>query len=600
MKKIILSLFVSGFTLLATGQVAVTGISPASIEGNYTFEIGENTQGWNPALDFSIPGTYVQDTLVLVEDGTPGTNPQGNPISQEGCEPLINGADVNGKIAVIYRNTCEFGAKALHAQNAGAVAVIILNRDPEVIGMNGGVNGTSVTIPVVMLSSIDGQLLTDEMANGPVVMFIGNKAGLHANDLALDERLLLVPQYHGVHTLLAQDGNDFSMDLGLRVYNYGSDSQTDATANATVTGPSGVVYDETITFSLDGVSGTLIDSLDIFPGEANSFPPFSLASYPVGEYTLSYTISLDGGTDDFPNDNTYSVTFVINDTYISRARLDPTTFKPIAQSQVSAADPAAPAQPYTELRYCMSFKDENASRLAAIGLHTVVSVDTTLASSLLGKQIFLEVFQWDDPVNTITGTGGYDQLGSVVNIAYSFNNEVEIEEVYFEFDDPLYLIDNQAYLFCVIDYEEKLRLGYDRSVDFNATLQHYGMLPNPLFASPNANPSPWFGGGFGPDLTPAFGIHAIDAAVASIDGLVSLEGRAYPNPTNDVVQMIIPMDGKAVISVTDLAGRTVASHDVTFLNNQANINMEKLQSGMYVINVAYENGSKSTFNVVKK
>ena len=47
---------------------------------------------------------------MFAEDGTTGLNPQGNPISQEGCNPLIN--DLTGKIAVIWRNTCEFGAKA--------------------------------------------------------------------------------------------------------------------------------------------------------------------------------------------------------------------------------------------------------------------------------------------------------------------------------------------------------------------------------------------------------------------------------------------------------------------------------------------------------
>ena len=73
-------------------------------------------------------------------------------MSAEGCNPLINGVDVTGKIAVIYRNTCEFGTKALNAQNAGAVGVIIINRDPEVIEMGGGADGGSVTIPVVMLS----------------------------------------------------------------------------------------------------------------------------------------------------------------------------------------------------------------------------------------------------------------------------------------------------------------------------------------------------------------------------------------------------------------------------------------------------------------
>jgi hypothetical protein len=601
MKKLILSLIVGVTAFVSTGQIAVTGIAPASIVGNYNFTYGDTDEGWIPALDFSIPGTYVEGELVIVEDGASGTNPQGIPVSQEGCGVLTNAAAVNGKIAVVYRNTCEFGRKAKRAQDAGAIAVIILNRDPEVIGIGAGTDGSTVTIPVVMLSSIDGAILTNEMENGPVTMFIGNKAGLHDNDLAFNDRLILTPKYNGVHSLLAQNGTDFNFDLGLRVYNYGSETQTNANANVTITAPGGAtIYDEDVAFSLDGVSGLIIDSVDIFPGEALNFPQFSQSTYPNGEYTVTYTLTNGGGVaDDFPSDNTYSIKFVINNTYISRARLNPTTFKPIAESQVSAADPAAPAAPYSELRYCMSFSDANASRLAATGLHTVVSVDTAVSESLLNSNIFVEVFQWNNPVDVINNTGGYDNLVSVASGNHDFVNDVTSEEVFFTFSQPVMFLDNQPYLFCVIDYGQKLRVGFDRSVDFNATIQHYNLLTNPLYAAPNPNPTPWFGGGFGPDLTPAFGIRAIAAESVSVDALTKLEGKAFPNPTKDVIRMNIPMDGKATVSVTDLSGRTVANHNVSFLNNQATINVADLNTGMYIINVAYDNGSKSTFNVVK-
>lgn len=602
MKRILLSFLIGSASFFSMGQIAVTGISPASVEGNYNFNLALATQGWVPALDFNTPGVYIQDTLVMVEDGTPGTNPQGNPISQEGCGPLTNASSVAGKIAVVYRNTCEFGMKALHAQNAGAIAVIIINRDPEAVGMAAGTSGSTVSIPVLMISSIDGQTLTNAMQDGPVVMFIGNKAGLHPNDLALNEDLILVPKFHGVHSLLAQDGSEFNMDLGMRVFNFGSANQTDATANAKITGPGAtVVYDQTVTFSLDGVSGNVIDSVDIFPGEALSFPQFSLATYPAGEYKLEYTLALSAGADDFASDNYYTVNFVVNNSMISRSRLDPNTLLPIASTQVAASDPPSPASPYTELHYCFTFVDPNASRLAALGLHASASIDTAVAPSLIGKSVFFEIFEWNDPFTNYTDPGfGYTQVVSQAFAEHSFENDVTQENIYFQLEEPLLLEDNQKYLVCIVNRAEPIRFGYDNAVDFNGTIQHYGMLTNPLYASPNSNPSPWFGGGFGPDLTPAFALHAVDVATASVGSLLSLEGKAYPNPSSDEVRMIISLDGKAVVSVTDLAGRTVSTHDVTFMSNQASISIADLQTGMYVINVAYENGSKSTFNVVKK
>ena len=64
---------------------------------------------------------------------------------------------------MVYRNTCEFGAKALNAQNAGAEAVVIINRDPEAIGMGAGADGLNVTIPVYMITSEDGVMIKTAM-----------------------------------------------------------------------------------------------------------------------------------------------------------------------------------------------------------------------------------------------------------------------------------------------------------------------------------------------------------------------------------------------------------------------------------------------------
>ena len=49
--------------------------------------------------------------------------------SSEGCNTLINGAELNGKIAVIKRGSCNFTTKIQNAQNAGAVGVIMVNHN---------------------------------------------------------------------------------------------------------------------------------------------------------------------------------------------------------------------------------------------------------------------------------------------------------------------------------------------------------------------------------------------------------------------------------------------------------------------------------------
>ena len=106
--------------------------------------------------------TELTEDLVLVED-------DGGVDINDACETIINGAVLDGKIAVIRRGLCEFGFKALAAQNEGAVAVIIVNNVPgDPVGMAGGVFGDQVTIPVFMLSDTDGEAIIAELMQATV------------------------------------------------------------------------------------------------------------------------------------------------------------------------------------------------------------------------------------------------------------------------------------------------------------------------------------------------------------------------------------------------------------------------------------------------
>ena len=89
MKKLLLSFAALALTFWSGAQVICAGVSPNSIQGNYQFTWADPASAWGTP-DFLIPGTYIQDTLMMVDDGLTGTNAQGNPISAEGCNPLIN------------------------------------------------------------------------------------------------------------------------------------------------------------------------------------------------------------------------------------------------------------------------------------------------------------------------------------------------------------------------------------------------------------------------------------------------------------------------------------------------------------------------------
>lgn len=123
--------------------------SPSSISGSYTYQATTNWGG-------NVANGYVYGELVLVDDGTASSN--------EGCNTLINAAALNGNIAVVKRGNCNFTDKAMNAQNAGAIAIIVINNTSGTIDMGG--NNNNVTIPAVMISQADGNALMASINNG--------------------------------------------------------------------------------------------------------------------------------------------------------------------------------------------------------------------------------------------------------------------------------------------------------------------------------------------------------------------------------------------------------------------------------------------------
>ena len=85
----------------------------------------------------------------------------------DACEGIINPTALNGNIAVLRRGTCEFGAKVLAVENAGAIAAIVVNNEPgPAIVMGPGAQGDFVSIPSLMLPQDTGEALITALSNG--------------------------------------------------------------------------------------------------------------------------------------------------------------------------------------------------------------------------------------------------------------------------------------------------------------------------------------------------------------------------------------------------------------------------------------------------
>jgi hypothetical protein len=581
MRKLLLTISAVALTFMSNAQVIVAGVSPQPIVANYTFTWADPGSGW-ATPDFLIPGTYVQDTLMLVDDGSQGTNAQGHPIAQEGCNPLIN--NLTGKIAVIYRNTCEFGVKALNAQNAGAVAVIVINRDPEVIAMGAGASGASVTIPVVMIQNSDGDAIVNQMASGAVVMFLGNKTGLYANDGGVSPKATLLPKQAIVPSYIAQNGTEFNFDLGARVFNYGNQPQASVSLNAKITNPSGAtVYDNSVT----GLSIAAGDSTDVYPGGASSLPQFSLATYPAGTYTVTYTVGL-GIADQYDADNVLTSTFTISDSLYSYAQADATTGLPAGGNYYR---PGTNNQTFSA---CSVINDANASRMSVEGIYFAATTSTASGVLLTGEEMALYLYKWEDAFADLNDANlAFTTLTEVASGFYYYPGDLQGETVYGAFTTPANLEDNQRYLACVQTVNLSLYIGHENKTDYTWNADYY-LQP----MSPNESDGTYFAVGFGSDVPSSIAMKV--GETVGINELNTVEGMAYPNPATDLVTISIEGEGVANLTVTDVAGRVAMTNQVSLTAGQAELNIANLEAGVYIFNVVLENGKTAQFNVVKK
>ncbi|MBK7701918.1 MAG: hypothetical protein IPI34_02985 [bacterium] len=157
---------------------SATNTQRVAFDGPQTIAAADALLGFAPELAVSAPagvaGTYAlaeaafgptvdeQPVSGLVVQALDGTSPPG-----DACQSVVNAAALNGNIALVDRGACAYTVKVQAAQNAGAIGVIVVNSLGGPPVPMAGV-GESITIPTVMVSLADGNLLKAQLANGVV------------------------------------------------------------------------------------------------------------------------------------------------------------------------------------------------------------------------------------------------------------------------------------------------------------------------------------------------------------------------------------------------------------------------------------------------
>ena len=122
------------------GAGSLEVLAPGDIAGAYEY-------GFAAFGPRATAATY-QGEIVLADDGAGGTT---------ACGGIAN--DVTGKIALIDRGVCGFADKALVAQNAGAIAMLLGNDRDAASGFTMGGDCPDCTIPSLLISLPDTDLI---------------------------------------------------------------------------------------------------------------------------------------------------------------------------------------------------------------------------------------------------------------------------------------------------------------------------------------------------------------------------------------------------------------------------------------------------------
>jgi hypothetical protein len=294
---------------------------PANIAGSKVYTIANNGRGsageWGRAID----STWINVTLVKTNPG-------------DACAVLSNAAAINGNWAFIWRGDCEFGAKALKAQQAGAKGVIIANHlSGGPVGMGAGAQGAQVNIPVLMISKEDGEAIDAAFAGSNTVKLSLSPWSLgHTHDLGILPsggvlwHAYAIPRYQ----VESSNGNPgaYQHHTGAFIGNFGTATETN------------VKIKNVISFTPNGGSATVLkeDSIEI-----PTFAPLDSIMYGFtddridfhatgnGRLDAVYTVTMDN-TDESEGDNELVISSYVNDSIYSRARYDFTAGRPISTS----------------------------------------------------------------------------------------------------------------------------------------------------------------------------------------------------------------------------------------------------------------------------
>lgn len=176
-----------------------------STDGGATFKAYETGAGVFNLMSVVSPGAFQKSYFVVENDFSAGKVPlpfapdliQAKLVLYQditgdlslACQQPANADQLNGNIALVRRGDCYFVDKVINAQNAGALAVIVINNasGQAPIAMQGG--NAAITIPAVMISKENGDYLAQLSKEYDIIVKLQNDESV-ANAMKLSPKVI--------------------------------------------------------------------------------------------------------------------------------------------------------------------------------------------------------------------------------------------------------------------------------------------------------------------------------------------------------------------------------------------------------------------------
>ena len=501
--RLVLTLVLLFFSVQSWSQAVFEIKSPSKAKGFYSFGYGDSTlnMGWGNG--------------VLAKKAVTG-----NLAIATGVDSLAGNALVGnyqGKILLVHRGGgFDFAIKTLNAQNAGAIAVIIVNHGQ----VNGSVDsvallnpsgmranetattatGLQVHIPVIVIGIKDALKIKSAIrSEGTVTAYLGGKQ-MYNYDLKIDPAVGS-PLYRTRPSFLVKAGM-VSDTLGMTIYNTGTNAMNNVQGIVTVNKKGGSVLftDKYSVGVLEGPGVGKKDTLTI-----KFAKPFKTNSdLEKGTYEINYKlVTLKSNSSDtvlldsYNVDNSVTTNFEITDSTYSVGNLTSySSTKTNTNEVVNYVNQpnwsTATRSSTTGLfKSCSSLQnsDVNGYEISGINFLAYYNDANTASDYLLNKTVTIEVMENNS--NNIIYT--YDYVFDKKYQHHYGNHKLT--------PGSLVLTNNSNYFVCVSSSDQTMLFGYDRGISNKLTTQ----LNNKYLSSNIINGTQYLSG-FGLDYVSAISV----------------------------------------------------------------------------------------------